>query len=601
MLDYRMINPMVDKIEAAKAYRADWEDTFHSKQLYDFYESRQYKNVSDGVPYILNLIYTTVEEMKAKLLIKRPAFLLDILPGAQHWNLDLAAKSAQNKEDLLNALIMRAGTKYPREIKRCFVDSMFGFGIFETGYSADLQNPNSPAAIMTDAEESPGGPDNPFDREELEAAKNTVVPENDNLFYRRIKHWRFLVSDESAEDLSQLEWYGYYFYVNKDILKNSELYKGELPNDLWSDNSMYEGTSSVGGKTKNKGVKLWRVWNNITKTVEVHLNNGPRLSQESFDRSPITDLRWSERSRGFYPIPPIFMWIPSQNEMNNSRQMMKANRQKAITRWGYVKGKVTQEEIDKFLTAVDQSLIAVSSTDAIFPLNNPGNGQPIKEAFLMGQQDFNKVAGVSDNEQGVATRTTATEAKIISDNANAREADVQDEIGNFYGSTAKQILTTALMFMDTPVMVQISNVPTQAFLADAQPRPEFGEIIPANLQDNFDFSVSINPAQGSVFGMQQGLQSFIQFFSLITQFPFIALDPELIAETAFRCGYRNMRVIAKAQQAALMQMIASQGGGAGQSGSGTGENGDNTAKRTVAQAQPNDSEQVRAQLDSQMG
>ena len=101
MLDYRMINPMVDKIEAAKAYRADWEDTFHSKQLYDFYESRQYKNVSDGVPYILNLIYTTVEEMKAKLLIKRPAFLLDILPGAQHWNLDLAAKSAQNKEDLL--------------------------------------------------------------------------------------------------------------------------------------------------------------------------------------------------------------------------------------------------------------------------------------------------------------------------------------------------------------------------------------------------------------------------------------------------------------------------------------------------------------------
>ena len=598
-------NPMCEKIKSAIDIRQDWENAFHSKQLYDYYEARQYKNVvyDANAPYILNLVYSTIEEQKSRLLIKKPTFLLEILPGGQHWDFDHAAKSAQNKEDLLNALILKAGSKYPKEIKRAFVDSYFGFGIFETGFANDLQNPNSPASIEFEASEDHTSRIelNQLQKDELDAAKNGYVVAEAQLYYRRIKFWRFYVSDLSKEDLNELEWYGYYFYVNKEVLKESELGK-DLPADFNIPGAYeyYYENSSKSTRT-SKGCKLWKIWNNITKTVEIHMDNGPRLSQVAFERQEITDLRWSERSYGFYPMPPVYNWIPSQNEMNNCRQMMKENRQKAITRYQYIENSIDPDQIDQFLTATVTSLTAVKQAGAIAPIDNPGNGQPIKESFLFSQQDFNKMAGTSNNEQGVADRTTATEAKIIEANANAREADTAEELANFYAATAKQILLTAIENIDIPLMAKISGVPAQAFLADMAPRPEFGQIVPANLNDGFDFAVTINASEGSIFGMEAGLKSYVQFISLVMQFPFIALDPELIAETAFRCGYKNMRVIAKMQQAAALNMAMQKGGlSGGGGGSGSGENGNNTAKRTVAQSQPNTNEQVKQQLDSQM-
>jgi hypothetical protein len=99
--------------------------------------------------------------------------------------------------------------------------------------------------------------------------------------------------------------------------------------------------------------------------------------------------------------------------------------------------------------------------------------------------------------------------------------------------------------------------------------------------------------------------SFIEFLSLVTQFPAIAMSPTLVRETAYRCGYKNERVIREYQKMAMLALME-KANMAGQSVAAQGlipqGNQDNGAAAGMAQRQmPNSLNDITAQLYSQVG
>ena len=115
------------------------------------------------------------------------------------------------------------------------------------------------------------------------------------------------------------------------------------------------------------------------------------------------------------------------------------------------------------------------------------------------------------------------------------------------------------------------------------------------MRDGYDESIVVDVENKTPQAMAASNQSFAQFLTYVHNFPEIALDPDLIREAAFRCNYRNEKVIAKMQKTALMMMAqqALQNNGGGTPGSGglavqqdQGQNANNIAAQHIQQMDP---------------
>jgi hypothetical protein len=90
------------------------------------------------------------------------------------------------------------------------------------------------------------------------------------------------------------------------------------------------------------------------------------------------------------------------------------------------------------------------------------------------------------------------------------------------------------------------------------------------LDDGYDFKLIVDVSSTSPAQNEVEKRKFIEFVSMLKNFPELSLSPLLIRETAYKIGYRNERVIREIQNAALLQMMAAQAGQGGPQ-QGTGE------------------------------
>src|SRR6187401_1936962 len=84
---------------------------------------------------------------------------------------------------------------------------------------------------------------------------------------------------------------------------------------------------------------------------------------------------------------------------------------------------------------------------------------------------------------------------------------------------------------------------------------------PADLDDGYDFKLIVDVSSTSPAQNEVEKRKFIEFVSMLKNFPELSLSPLLIRETAYKIGYRNERVIREIQNAALLQMMAAQAQG----------------------------------------
>jgi len=147
---------------------------------------------------------------------------------------------------------------------------------------------------------------------------------------------------------------------------------------------------------------------------------------------------------------------------------------------------------------------------------------------------------------------------------------------------------------------------------------EYQQVYAAQLMDGHDFSIRLDVTDATPAALQQDQQAFQLFNSLLIQFPHLAMDGDLVRETAFKSGYRNEKVIQKMQSAILAQQQVQQlleeqkkAEGGGQAGGNTqprqkqqntssGENPANAARALAGQLATPGDQQITNQLTNQV-
>lgn len=609
------VNPWSQRISNANDAFNAWHEKFNCKRLYDYYENFQWKARTDGPqlnyrPYTLNLFHSTIKIKLSSFLFQRPEFTVNPEPGHMHWDQDFAVQSAQLKQDVLNTIIKNKNLKFAKVLKRASLDSFFRFGMLEVGYAADWRNPLKDDPYLNTW-------DDPDISEEKVRVKNpNEVPINERFFVKRIKPWRFRVSVSDAEEMEDHEWVGYFQYYYTETLKKTpgikfpKDYEGTLYSaaDIGSFSRDTQSGLFLSQRASNPVCKVWHIWDLVSKERKLLLDDydgeGYELWSQEFERLPLVDLRWDLREEGFYPIPPSWYWLSSQDEINESREQIRSYRRRFTRKFQALKTGIDEEEIEKFVSGPDGVVVIVKSLDAIKAIENPEIGPTSENALIQAKDDFNLVSGTSAEARGQnADRETATQAKLIDQRSQIRESAEQLDFTEYVSLVGREILAQAQEKLVEGLWIKYSSNPSEGVLQDMQVnQPLFKYIKAQDLSDGYDYEVSVDVKNATPAAMQAEQSAFVNFVMFLQNAPMLAMSPTLIREAAYRFGYKNEQVIHQMQQVAILSMAAkaSQAGATGQQIQAAASGGGNPNNTAKAQMATPDASTISQQLTNQL-
>lgn len=605
---YFETNIWEQKISNANKYYKEWESLFDIKQLERYFEGFQWRGLfqmnSAYRPYQLNLIFSTIKTKQAATLIKNPQFKVNPTPGNSDWNQQEAVDSATLKQDMINAMISNPNIEFDGNAELVSLDSYFRFGIWEINYAADWNNPQKQPIITTEWD------DLNVDPEQAKKVEDVPLPENEKVFYKHIKASRFRVSTSDSPMLSNCSWCGYWMPVYESTLRNTKGIK--FPTGYSFGERLGIGSSKNLGKSAAMGsarvCKVWKIWDNERKVqllfLDGYFQESLNAKEITFEHLPFEDLVWNKRApgaedneTGYYPIPPVFNWISPQDEINQAREQMRNYRRRYTRKFQIVGNKVDQEEIEKFKNEVDGEIVTVKQQNAITPIENPQIGPTITGDLQVANDDFNKIAGVSQVQQ--SDRTTATQSKINADRETIREDTEEEQYKKFLGRSGRKGLLIAREKFSVGMWVKYTQDPGDDMFGEYKEAGTTYKFVSSqDLEDGYDFTVVLNVVEKSQDEQMEDQNKYITFLKILQAFPMISMSPTMITETAYICGYRNTKVLKALQQAALVNMVgmAAQGQqGAQQQGFGNAAQGSMNAN-----SNPNPGSEIDTQLQGQL-
>lgn len=591
------------RIPSANRYYEEWEKLFKCDILDKYYEGIQWKSQRElGYdPYVINKFYETVQIKVAQFMPTFPGFQVTAYPGNSDQNITSAAASSQLKGDILNTIIQDPHTNFAEEIEMAYIDSFFRFGMIEVNYSAEwIDNPNAQKPLL---------------QRDVDSTKNnrskiidepSKLPVNERVYYKHIGAKRFRVGGIDNKYLNRCGWVGYYEWVYRDDLLSLKIMNRDKVESASSivprDETLVIDRDA--DRLQLGALKIWKLWD-LKAKVHVIILDAPCVTifQKNFKRLPLFDLRPNRRikTEGFYPMPPAFSWLSPQNEINETREQLRAHRRRFIRKFQVMEGQIDDEEIEKFETGPDGALVKVKTLNAITPITNADLGSATNEAMATSADDLNRISGTADEDRGVADRTTATQANIVNAKSALRENKERDRVVRWMSHIGRETLLIVRDRFTGKLLVKMTSPEGEAFLGNVgQNEAIYDFVTSEDLDDGYDFRVDVDITSLSTASQQLEKQKMLEFLSILNQYPMVAFSPYLVREIAYRTGYRNEKAIGELQKMALLmelgrmqqlqgqiQQPLPQGGPAGQ--------------QITQQATPPDMEKIRNQLTNQLG
>jgi hypothetical protein len=286
---------------------------------------------------------------------------------------------------------------------------------------------------------------------------------------------------------------------------------------------------------------------------------------------------------------------------------MRRYRRRYTRKFGYVKGTLEVDELEKFTSDIDGEIIEMKQPNAIFPILNPEIGATIQTELVASLNDLNTVTGTTGPARGQTDRQTATATRIADVREQIRESVEQLDFSDFLCDVGRKGLLSFTENFAEGMWVKYTIDPAEDFLGEVQAKaPAFKYVTSQDINDGYDMNVSINIINSTPARLMEEEQKFIKFLTIVSNYPQIALSPVMIREAAYKVGYRNERVIKEMQKTALLNMMGSmmQSGGTEQAGSfagGTTAINSNNIERETLNSGPNPVDEIRNQLAAQLG
>ncbi len=609
----------MSKVSEANKYYKNWADRFEVNTMEEYYYGFQWKDGSRApnyTRYVINYVFSTLEIKKPTLLFQNLAAKIKPRAKSVDFDWESAVRRCQLREFALNTIISDPENEFADEFEMFIVDAFFRFGIMEVGYSADwIENPKAGMPILRSDNDPLVDPDDPGNV----IKQPEELPENEQVYLKRIPAWRFRVGGIDGHNFKKCSWVGYYDFFRIEDLKANKTFKDKLKDIQYTGNRSGDAiiTSTVeteedDKRLQNSGdfVKVWTIFDLRRKEKILVLDDHcVTLFKKKFKRLPIVALKFVNKLRGWYPVPLVFNWKGPQDEINEAREQQRVHRRRGNRKYLYREGSFADDaELDKLENGPDMTFAKVTNdpSTAMVPLQNANLDSVTGESLALSRDDLNIITGTPSDTRGQPDRTTATQATIVDQRSQLRETRSRTQVANCLKSISRLVLLTIQEKFTLPLWIKISTVLTdQNFVEQEQEvQEEWRQIQASELGDENDvnFEVDINVDSVSPIENDNEKRAFVDFLTLTTQFPQIAFSPVLVREAAYRCGYKNEKAIREmmkmAQIAALAQEMQAKQSLAGMQG-GPGPT-NNLADQRVKQMAPPTQGQIQNQLQGQI-
>src|SRR5512139_2237211 len=204
------------RLTKADEYYERWSTRFKTATCEEYYEGFQWTNTGTYSPYVMNLVFSTIEVKIPNLLFDEPIATIRPRPGKAEYDPDTAWAGALIKQDVLNTWSTDKDNRLVSEMELAIVDAFFRFGIMEVGFSTNwIENPNAGKPVLKSERSSDAA-----DGEKLR--EPDVIPLSEMNYVRRVEPWRFRVGGMDSYALDRCNWVGYYEYVRREDLLASK-------------------------------------------------------------------------------------------------------------------------------------------------------------------------------------------------------------------------------------------------------------------------------------------------------------------------------------------------------------------------------------------
>lgn len=531
---------------ADRVYNA-WAHRFKVPVLYQYYEGFQHliENDENNRAYVINLVYSTIEQKLPNMLFDEPQFTLRPHPFGISFDLDSAMQSTQVKEDCLNYITGREEFGFCDKHELAILDAFFGYGVLEVGYSKErVYNPNLDASS-----------DNPLD----------------DLYCKQIPFDTFRVASGANWDLSSGKWWGYYEYVPYVELKKY-IEEGKItrpPNDQIEDYMDFASLPVVDGQVvvgekmmdfpPNGCIKILKIEDFETgKRLIICPENaqgGDRLLEiEDFDTTRFSILRYGKRRRGWYPLPPVFNWLYPQDEINDIRNAQSIHRKRFTRKYGVMENSIDPEELDKFLYGPDGTVIKLKRpvNEALQTIQDAPLDSANNESMQVSYADMDRVSGATSNVTPAPDRETATASQVTAQRAAVRESKEITRVASFLCSFGRNVLRT---LREVPKTFWVKTRVPEGLMAELNTNNFQWKKIDKSMFKVEDYTIDMQLSSISPVYQQEDKKTFLEFLAVLSQYEILSISPALLREAAYRIGYKNSSVLKEFQQLAQLAMV----------------------------------------------
>ncbi len=586
-------------IEKGDAYYKEWEDRFRCKQLEEYFEGFQWKTVGlnpEYKPYVVNLVYSTIQTKIPGILFSNPIFNLLPRPSSSDYDPAASFEKARLKEDILNSFICDRRNHVSAEFEELGYDIFFRFGVLEVGYSANwYENPSAAKPIIDLKTEE-------TDPEKLDVKQPRLLAKDERVYVKSIDPGTFRIFGSDNRYLERCGAVGYFEYFKAEDIYNTPGIKNLDQIKTKTVNGDSLDVNPTDRDMKQYLIKCWHLWDNREKVrYLIDDESGYVLKRFKFKRLPVKAYGPIKRRtirQSFYPIPLAFNWLSPQDELNESREAMRVHRRKFKRKYIAKKGAIEEGELIKIIQggdgafgwAEDNILDNVIKAVESAPMDSVSGA-----AIVTSKDDFNIIAGTSAEQRGEADRVTATQATLINESSKLRESHERVKFANFLCEVGEEIILTHEEKLVDPFWVK-RFVDSAGSLGTELPllTGTWEQIVSDELE-GYDFDVETNISSLSPLANEDEKKKLFELLAVLKQYPEAGMMPDLIVEIMDRIGYRNQRVRKMLQDFAIAKLT-----GMGQTDGNIGPES-NIPQQNMAKATPPQMEQTQNQITNQVG
>lgn len=608
-----------ERIEVSNRRYKRWADQYRTDELEEYYYGKQWEELegdyADYRAYVTNEIFTAIDVKSPSLLFQIPVFSIRPKPSKTNFDPDAAAQRSQLREHVLNYFAGEEKTGLAEATELSVLDAFFRFGVCEVGYSADwIDNPNAKSPVL----DSDRGESN-YNEPEIEYVP-PKLPQKERVFVKHIPAENFRVGGlERAESLERCSWCGYWeWYRYDDIVaaygldSNGGYQNSEDYPSFFSEDEVLEEEIREMLKSSNL-CKVWKIWDTHER-IKLTIVEGQNriIRQENFKRLPLFDLRFRKRLKSWYPLPPVYNWMSPQEEMNETREVARQHRKRFVRKFIMRRGAMDEPNKNLLIDGGDGTIAEtkedVDPGSVIVPMPNADLGAQHAEMLQVSRVDFDNIAGITPQQRGQGSDSTATESNIVNERSSIRETRDKFIVAKWLCRIGKEILLQAKEKLVEDVLIPITADVDESVTPIGElelTKTKWVEINTDTLGDE-DMEVDINVSSLSPISNEDDKRKFLEFLSILTNFPPLNLSPVLVREVATKVGYTNEQVIRTWQQYAILNLnatmaqlqVANAQLEAQSMALQANENA--MAQAQVARSSPNTTDEINQQLNNQV-